>query len=168
MPRRQEVRRPCNARGIFMTHIRTRDEPYRAQQWRLLWSEDGGESFRIVHESTDATNPPAIETDANANIYLARPDFSDGNSYLYRFAAADDYAEPRVAFVNAASAARPERGAAVPVARCLLRRHTVRRVDHAEAWRLPVLGHPRDEVARRRRDVADAHRRAVAAAGSVR
>ncbi len=92
-----------NARGIFMTHIRTRDEPYRAQQWRLLWSEDGGESFRIVHESTDATNPPAIETDANANIYLARPDFSDGNSYLYRFAAADDYAEPAITTIPASS-----------------------------------------------------------------
>lgn len=26
----------ANARGIFMTYIRRRDEPYRAQQWRLL------------------------------------------------------------------------------------------------------------------------------------
>ena len=73
-----------NARGIFMTHIRTRDEPYLAQQWRLLWSEDGDATFRIVYESTDATNPAVIETDADANIYLARPDFGDGNSYLYR------------------------------------------------------------------------------------
>jgi len=34
-----------NRRGVFMTHIRTRNEPYTAQQWRLSRSTDGGQSF---------------------------------------------------------------------------------------------------------------------------
>ncbi len=93
----------ANARGIFMTYIRRRDEPYRAQQWRLLWSADGGQSFRIVHEATDPTNPAAIETDADANIYLMRPDFVDHSSYLYRFPAADDYAKPAITTIPASS-----------------------------------------------------------------
>jgi hypothetical protein len=85
-----------NARGIFMTHIRSRNEPYTAQQWRLSRSSDGGRTFQTIYEATHATNPAVIETDDQANLYLIRPDFADGNSYLYFFAAADDYRQPRV------------------------------------------------------------------------
>src|SRR5688572_32987738 len=74
----------ANSRGIFMTHIRSRNEAYTAQQWRLSRSTDGGRTFTTVHEATHATNPPVIETDEAANVYLVRPDFSDNNSYLYR------------------------------------------------------------------------------------
>ena len=84
-----------NAGGIFMTHIRSRNEAYTAQQWRLSHSTDGGRTFSTVYEATHATNPPAIETDAEANVYLVRPDFADGYSYLYRFAA-PDYGQPEV------------------------------------------------------------------------
>src|SRR5689334_24821614 len=72
----------ANQRGIFMTHIRTRNEAYTAQQWRLSWSRDGGRNFKTLYEATDATNPPVIETDDEDNIYLIRPDFVDGHAYL--------------------------------------------------------------------------------------
>jgi hypothetical protein len=86
----------ANARGIFMTHIRTRNEPYTAQQWRLSWSRDGGKTFETLYEATHATNPPILETDEAGNIYLIRPDFVDTHAYLYRFPAEKDYAEPVV------------------------------------------------------------------------
>jgi hypothetical protein len=61
-----------NNRGIFMTHLRTRNEKYTAQQWRLSWSRDGGRTFQTLFESTDATNPPVIETDSADNLYVGR------------------------------------------------------------------------------------------------
>src|SRR5262245_30303731 len=76
-----------NRRGYFMTHIRTRNEAYTAQQWRLSRSRDGGRSFETVYEATHATNPPLLESDKADNLYLVRPDFSDGHAYLYRFLA---------------------------------------------------------------------------------
>src|SRR5215510_353313 len=62
-----------NRRGIFMTHIRTRNEAYTAQQWRLSWSRDGGRNFETLHEATHPTNPPVLETDDADNLYLVRP-----------------------------------------------------------------------------------------------
>lgn len=85
-----------NRRGFFMTHIRTRNEAYTAQQWRLSWSRDAGRSFQTVYEATHATNPPLLETDENDNLYLVRPDFADGHAYLYRFLTTNDYREPVV------------------------------------------------------------------------
>src|SRR2546427_2772453 len=85
-----------NRRGFFMTHIRTRNEAYTAQQWRLSWSRDGGRSFATLFESTDATNPPILETDDRDNLYLVRPDFVDGHAYLLRFFATNDYRAPLV------------------------------------------------------------------------
>src|SRR5688572_14323817 len=76
-----------NSSGIFMTHLRSRNEAYTAQQWRLSRSTDGGKTFATIFEATNATNPGVIETDAEANIYLIRPDFSDGASYLHFFQA---------------------------------------------------------------------------------
>jgi hypothetical protein len=86
----------ANARGIFMTHLRTRNEPYTAQTWRLSWSRDGGKSFATLHEATHATNPPILETDAQNNLYLVRMDFTAGDAYLYRFLSADDYADSKI------------------------------------------------------------------------
>src|SRR5687768_6269868 len=85
----------ANSGGVFMTHIRSRNEAYTAQQWRLSRSTDGGRTFTTVHEATHATNPPVIETDEAGNVYLVRPDFADNHSYLYRFSPDDDYREPR-------------------------------------------------------------------------
>lgn len=96
----------ANAGGIFMTHIRSRNEAYNAQQWRLSRSTDGGRTFATVHEATHATNPPAIETDEAANVYLVRPDFADSHSYFYRFSAADAYREPRVTRVPASASGK--------------------------------------------------------------
>ena len=85
-----------NRRGVFMTHIRSRNEPYTAQGWRLSWSTNGGANFSTLYAATNATNPPLLESDADDNLYLVRPDFLDGHAYLYRFLAKEDYREPRI------------------------------------------------------------------------
>ncbi|MCC6445261.1 MAG: BNR-4 repeat-containing protein [Armatimonadetes bacterium] len=95
-----------NRKGIFMTHIRSRDEPYTAQQWRLSRSEGRGKAFTIIFEATHATNPPVVETDARDNIYLIRPDFLDGSAYLYRFLASENYARPHISTVPSGSAGK--------------------------------------------------------------
>jgi len=95
-----------NRRGIFMTHIRTRNEAYMAQQWRLSWSRDGGRKFETLYEATHATNPPLLETDDEDNVYLIRPDFADGHAYLYRFASAKDFREPAITRIPGGSAGK--------------------------------------------------------------
>jgi hypothetical protein len=64
-----------NKCGIFMTYNRSRDEKYNAQQWRVMQSTDGGKTFATLHESTDPTNPPALETDSAENLYIGHPDW---------------------------------------------------------------------------------------------
>ena len=83
-----------NDYGIFMTHIRTRNESFTAQQWRLSRSTNGGQSFTTVYEATHATNPPAIETDSQGNIYLVRADFIGDNASLYKFSPQNDFTQP--------------------------------------------------------------------------
>jgi len=83
-----------NRRGIFLTHIRSRNEAYTAQCWRLSWSTNHGESFITLFTATNATSAPVLETDAADNLYLMRPDFLDGHAHLYRFLACEDYREP--------------------------------------------------------------------------
>lgn len=95
-----------NQFGIFTTHIRTRNEPYTAQTWRLSRSTDGGKTFTTIYEATHATNPPVLETDSKGNLYLARPDFSDGNAYLYRFFPKNDFREPIITPIPKGSAGK--------------------------------------------------------------
>jgi len=95
-----------NRNGIFMAHIRSRNEAYTAQQWRLSRSMDGGKTFSVVYEATHATNPPVIETDEKDNIYLIRPDFLDGNAYLYRFLASENYSRPHISTIPSGSAGK--------------------------------------------------------------
>ncbi len=95
-----------NRRGIFMTHIRSRNEPYTAQCWRLSWSTNGGESFFTLFAATNATSAPVLETDADDNLYLARPDFLDGHAYLYRFLAKEHYREPHITRIPNGSAGK--------------------------------------------------------------
>ncbi len=83
-----------NRKGIFLTYLRRRNEAYTAQEWRLMRSIDGGQTFSVVYDATHATNPPVMETDAEDNVYLVRSDFLDGNAYLFRFLASRDYQEP--------------------------------------------------------------------------
>jgi hypothetical protein len=85
-----------NRNGIFMAHLRSANEAYTAQQWRLSRSTDGGKSFTTIDEQTHGTYPPAIETDEDDNIYLVRSEFSERNGYLHIYAAANDYKTPRV------------------------------------------------------------------------
>lgn len=95
-----------NRRGIFMTHIRSRNEAYTAQCWRLSWSTNGGESFATLFAATNATNPALLESDADDNLYLVRPDFIDGHAYLYRFLAREDYRAPHVTRIPNGSAGK--------------------------------------------------------------
>jgi len=85
-----------NAGGVFMTHVRTRNAAYTAQEWRLSRSRDGGRSFTTLYSATSATNPPVLESDAEGNVYLGRPDFIDRDAYLYRFFASEDYRSPHI------------------------------------------------------------------------
>ena len=85
-----------NRNGIFMTHIRTRNEAFTAQQWRLSRSSDGGRSFVTLYQDTHATGPPVLETDEDDNVYLVHSDLLDGHAYLYRFGAEDQYTRPRI------------------------------------------------------------------------
>ncbi len=95
-----------NQHGIFMAHLRSRNKPYTAQEWRVSRSTDGGKTFVSIFEATHATNPAVLETDAAGNLYLARPDFGDHNVYLYRFSPADDFAKPAISTVPGAAAGK--------------------------------------------------------------
>jgi len=95
-----------NRRGIFMTHLRSRNEAYTAQSWRLSWSTNAGESFVTLFAATNATNPPLLESDTKDNLYLVRPDFVDGHAYLYRFLAREDYREPHITRIPNGSAGK--------------------------------------------------------------
>ena len=95
-----------NRHGIFLTHLRTRNEAYTAQTWRLSRSTDGGQSFATVYEATHATNPPVTETDDLGNVYLVRVDFSDRNAYLYRFLAERQFEEPIITKIPGAAAGK--------------------------------------------------------------
>jgi len=95
-----------NRYGIFITYLKAANEQYMAQRWRLARSTDGGKTFTTVYEDTHPTNPPVIETDAEGNIYLVRPDFADGNAYLYRFFAKEDFSKPRISKMPEGSAGK--------------------------------------------------------------
>jgi len=96
----------ANQYGYFMTLLRTRNEAYTAQNWRLLRSTDQGKTFQSIYDATNATNPPPIETDAAGNLYLARPDFVDGNAYLYRFEASKDFKDPAISLIPGGAAGK--------------------------------------------------------------
>jgi len=82
--------------GVFLAYLRTCNEAYTAQQWRLVRTRDGGRSFETVWEGVHATNPPVLEADAAGNVYLVRVDFAEGSAYLYRFLASRGYRDPEI------------------------------------------------------------------------
>lgn len=72
---------------IFMTHLRSRNEAYTDQAWRLSVSRDAGATFATLAERSDATNPPVLECDSQGNLYLFRVDFVGGDAFLDRWEA---------------------------------------------------------------------------------
>jgi cephalosporin-C deacetylase-like acetyl esterase len=82
--------------GIFATYIRKSNTNYTAQQWRLSRTLDGGKSFTTIFEDTHATSAPALEADQAGNLFFCRPDFIDGNAYLYRLEPSRADARPRI------------------------------------------------------------------------
>jgi hypothetical protein len=95
-----------NQHGIFTAHIRTRNDAYTAQTWRISRSTDGGRTFVTIHEDTHATNPPVLENDAAGNVYAMRVDFQNGKGYLYRFLAENDFKNPSITEVPHAAAGK--------------------------------------------------------------
>jgi hypothetical protein len=95
-----------NQRGIFMTYIRDRNEKYTAQLWRVMWSKDGGKTFTTLHESTDATNPPCLETDSADNLYIGHPDWVSSEVVFVRLLASEDYKKPHVSRVPKSAAGK--------------------------------------------------------------
>lgn len=95
-----------NRHGLFLAYLKAAKEDYMAQTWRLVHSSDGGRTFKTLHEATHATNPPVLETDSLGNLFLIRPDFKDGNAYLYRFNAADKWKTPAISTIPRGSAGK--------------------------------------------------------------
>ncbi len=93
-----------NRHGIFITYIQSAAPDYMGQKWKLARSTDAGRSFTTMFEETRATNPPVLETDRDGALYLTRPDFSDGNAYLSKFA--NPYVEPVTTTIPGASAGK--------------------------------------------------------------
>ncbi len=94
-----------NDNGIFLTYVDTFDPSL----WRLMRSTDGGASFTTVYEATNYTSPPAVETDAAGNVFLAHPDWTwpTGDFYFYKFAADSNYtSHTKYTYSNAASAGK--------------------------------------------------------------
>ena len=83
-----------NEKGCFMTYVKSRNEKYTAQKWFLLQDRDNIGKFDMLYSSTDPTNPPCLETNEHNDLYVAYPDFVDGNSYLLIFRASEDYKNP--------------------------------------------------------------------------
>ncbi|NSW89110.1 MAG: BNR-4 repeat-containing protein [Firmicutes bacterium] len=83
-----------NENGIFLTYIRSRNEKYTAQNWRLLRSTDQGDTFHVIYDSIDPTNPAPLETDEENNLYLVYPDFVKWNSCFMIFKASEKYKNP--------------------------------------------------------------------------
>ncbi len=95
-----------NSQGIFITYLHASRDKYMAQTWRLAHSRDGGKSFETIYEATRATSAPVLETDSADNIYLAFPDFADGNAYLHRFLAPDYLPEKSPTVMQGGSAGK--------------------------------------------------------------
>ena len=84
-----------NSNGIFITYD---SEASGNETWHLDRSTDGGQTWSSVYTRTIATRAPAIETDSSNNIYLAHPDYDDGDDpiYFYRFLASSNYTNPSI------------------------------------------------------------------------
>ena len=86
-----------NRHGIFLSYLHHQAPDFDANEWRLLWSKDGGQTFTVLAQGTDATNPPLLETDADGNLYLVVSHFAGAPPFfgtLYRFLAAHHYKHP--------------------------------------------------------------------------
>jgi hypothetical protein len=96
----------ANRHGIFMTHLRRRNEDYTAQTWRLSRSTDGGHTFQTLTEETHPTNPPVLETDEQGQLYLVRVDFQTGDGFLLRYSPEDEFRQPRISRIPGAAAGK--------------------------------------------------------------
>ncbi len=80
--------------GVFFTYLKSRDEPFLRQQWRLMRCRPGESEFGIVHEAVHATNPPCVETDEAGNVFVGHTDFKENQALFLRFAPERDFRDP--------------------------------------------------------------------------
>jgi hypothetical protein len=89
-----------NQYGIFITYLHSYQviDNSESNTWRLARSQDGGQTFTTIFESTNNTRAPVIETDSNGTIYLIRNGDEGGtqDSYLYRFTPANNFSNPTI------------------------------------------------------------------------
>jgi hypothetical protein len=86
--------------GTFFAYIRTRNEAYTAQTWRLLHWPRGAAGFGSIVEETQGTNPPVLETDLAGDVYLMRQNYhAPPDSTMYIFRAAAGFAGPAQATI---------------------------------------------------------------------
>lgn len=85
----------ANGQGIFVSYLKSSDADGVAQ-WVLARSMDGGQSFVPIYQATNRTKAPAIDTDAEGNVYLVFPDWGGADAYLYKFSPSNDFAMPVV------------------------------------------------------------------------
>ncbi len=64
------------------------------------------EDFVTLHESTDQTTPPALETEGAANLNIGRPDWVSLEAVLVRLLAAEDYRVPHATCVPKAASGK--------------------------------------------------------------
>ena len=100
-----------NANGIFITYLHYFDKETDEQKniWHLARSTDRGKTFETIYEGVHPTRAPAIETDAQNNIYLSHSSYNSPGDYFYfyRFLASKDYKEPLIStFFNQPCAAK--------------------------------------------------------------
>jgi hypothetical protein len=87
----------ANAEGIFVAYLHRDGAPkYESATWRLARSTDGGRTFSTLFESVTRGKSPCLETDEQANIFLAHTDDSKTKGFFYRFDAARKWKEPKV------------------------------------------------------------------------
>lgn len=93
----------ANRHGVFCAYIKTRNEAYDAQNWRLVRTTDSGKTFSLVAEGIDATNPPVLETDGEGNVYLCRVDWKNRRTSIDLLSAATGFSRSKTLVIDHAA-----------------------------------------------------------------
>ena len=97
-----------NAHGIFVSYLAA-ELPDGRLVHRLVRSTDSGKTFQLIHEGTNKTKAPAVETDEAGNVYIFYSEDYDDSSkpaLFYRFDAAAGFTNPVSATIPQGSAGK--------------------------------------------------------------
>lgn len=90
--------------GIFMTYVKTAPFAEEIPTWRLLRSQDCGDTFQPIWEGTDRTYAPALEATADGTLYLAHGDEATNAAHFYRLSPLTEFVPEPLATVDEAHA----------------------------------------------------------------